>query len=346
MNVDNTLPHPTVKAALAKSDPGACLSALAALGAAPAVPLAERPELVRATIILNGLHLYASGDGMWKFLVGGDANVLVPIARRWCQRIGAERAAAYLDAAVALFPNGRLPAGEQRRFDAITKLQDEPPFALRDLDRQYAGALDEMAEAFRRYVRDRVEEFEEAYATPIPRLWQQRIARAEARYDREQRAWEARARQAERARAAQGLSGAVAEGNDPRMQRFLDEIARLTPDQWATVIRRRAKAPKRFQRALDRAAGMTFEMGSNADDARRRQDNADRARARAAEIIAALPERYRTGGREVELRETAQWAVYHTLMTLYALDELRADKAGAVAARDMLSAFDGLITTP
>lgn len=347
MDSGNPLRTPTVAAALALDEPGDCLSALATLGPFPAmVPLAERPELVGATTILNALYLDVSVAGLWRFLVAGNADAFVPIARTWCRRIGAERAVAYLDAAVALLPNGRLPAAEERRFDEVMKLDDEPPFPLRDLDRQYAGAVDEMAERFRGYVRDHIEEFEKAYATPIPRSWQQKIERYQAREDRQQRAWDARKTQAEQTRATQAITRAVAEGNDPRLQRFLDEIARLTPDQWATVIARRAKAPKRFQRALDRAAGMTFEMGVNAADARRRQENADRARIRAAAIIAALPERHTTSGRPLDLRENAQWAIYHTLMALYALDELRADRIGVAAARDLLSAFDGLITAP
>jgi hypothetical protein len=310
------------------------------------VPLAERPELVRATIILQALLLDVSVSGLGRFLIGGEAHVFVPVARAWCLRIGAERAVAYLDAALARFPNRRLPAAEERRFDETMKLDDEPPFPLRELDRQYAGAVVEMAERFRSYVRDHIEEFEKAYAVPIPRSWQQKIERAWARYDRQERVWEARKTQAEQARVTQSISRAVAEGDDPRLRRFLDEIARFTPDQWATVIARRARAPKRFQRALDRAAGMTFEMGVNADETRRRQENADRARTRAAEIIAALPERHTIGGRPLELRESAQWAIYHTMMALYALDELRADRSGAGAARDLLSAFDGLITAP
>jgi uncharacterized protein DUF4375 len=347
MDADDASQSPTVAAALAHADSGDCLSALVALASPPAVvPLAVRPELVRATITLNALYLDVSVEGLWKFLIDGQADALVPIARAWCQRIGAARAGAYLDAAVALFPNRRLPVAEDRRFDAVMKLVDDPPFPLRDLDRQHAGAVDDMAERFRSYVRDHLEEFEKAFATPIPRSWQQKIKRSEERYDRQARAWEARKTHAEQARAAQGIKRAVAEGDDPRLQRFLDEVARLTPAQWVIVIARRTKAPKRFQRALDRAAGATFDMGVNADDARRRQENADRARTRAAEIIAALPELHIAGGRQLELREEAQWAVYHTLMALYALDELRADKAGAAAAYDLLSAFDGLITLP
>ena len=183
---------PTLVAALAH-DPGDCLRALVGLAPAAAImPLTERPELVRATIILNGLHMVVSAEGMWKFLVEGDAHIAVPFAREWCHRIGAERAAAYLTAAVALFPGGRLPADEEQRFDEVMRLSDDPPFPLRELDTQYVGAVDEMGERFRSYVRDHLEDFERAYAVPIPRSWQRKIERSQARYDRQQREWDTR----------------------------------------------------------------------------------------------------------------------------------------------------------
>ena len=118
--------------------------------------LTDEPNAANMLLVLRAFYVSVSMEGMWKFLVSGEIGGLAPDAEIWCRTIGAQRAAAYLAATARLFPRGRVPRDEIRRFELVEVLSDmndtERPDLLGRLDRKYRGAIDEMVDALRAYL--------------------------------------------------------------------------------------------------------------------------------------------------------------------------------------------------
>ena len=210
------------------------------------VPLTERPELVRMIAVLDTLYLDAKGSGIGRFLVAPDAPVAVPAAQEWCRRIGADRPAAYLAEAVALFPRGRLPKSQARRETWVRRMDYSSPDPLAELDRKYGDAVEEMIDQLRVYIRAHAREFESALASPIPAISVDEQAELDnALQELEQIGRKITTERQERVRKAEQRRKALGIGkvfrttpDDPRMLQFLDEIAAVTPEQWVVVTDR------------------------------------------------------------------------------------------------------------
>jgi hypothetical protein len=117
--------------------------------------LTEEPNAANTLLVLRGLYLDLSMEGTWKFLDSGMGS-LTHDAEAWCRAIGAKRAAKYLAETAKLFPRGRIPRDDVRRQDLVEVLSERrngKPDRLGRLDRKYAGAVEEMVDALREYLR-------------------------------------------------------------------------------------------------------------------------------------------------------------------------------------------------
>lgn len=321
------------------------------------VPLPERPELVRMIAVLDTLHTDARVSGIWHFLVAPDALIDVPAAQEWCRRIGADRTTAYLAEAIALFPKGRLPQSQARRKAWVRRLEYTSPDPLREIDRKYEGAVEEMIDLLRVYIRVHVEEFEQAFAAPIPEIpideqaeFNNALIELQQVGDNLTAERQERVRKAQQKRKTLGLGGIFSTGvdDDPRRIRFLEEIAALTLEQWVAVIDRWMERLRSMRRAMVNLPSIWFNILQGEvyppQETKRRKAADERARARAEQILAALPESLEPT--RLNLRKTVKWIVNQALIIFSAPDEIMADKSGERAARTILSVFEGFITMP
>ena len=144
----------------------AYLRAVGALFPGGKVPTDAAKCITSVVIQLRALWINVSNEGMWKFLVEGAVGSQAHFTEAWCRRIGAKRAAAYLAAAAKLFPRGRIPEDDGERGDIVMEFWERSPDPLRQLDGRYEGAVDEMVERFRAYLRARQDDIEGALTTP------------------------------------------------------------------------------------------------------------------------------------------------------------------------------------
>ena len=353
-------PSLTLAEVLRIKNPDRFLSALADLampsGTGP-VSLSERSEPVRMIITLNFFYTEIAVSGIWHFLVDHEAPVNVPAARSWCLRINAQRAAAYLAAAVKLFPKERLPQSQARRDAWVRRMDYQEPNPLRELDLRYDTAVDEMAECLRRFVRKHLDEFKQALAKPVPSMAvanerieiDDALAKLKEVVDERQPQKQNHVRRVKQRRGEQGFSDVWrATADDPRRVRFLEEIEKMPLEQWVTVAGRWLAHLSTMRRAMDKIPSIWFEIlhGNvySPEETKRRKAAHDRAKIRVTQALSRLPEIYGTD--KLELRDTATWAVNQALIILSALDEIMDEKRGEQGARTILSVFEGLITMP
>jgi hypothetical protein len=323
------------------------------------VPLSARPALVRMITVLNTLHTDVRVSGIWHFLVASDAPVDVPTAQEWCRRIGAARAAAYLADAIALFPKGQLPKDQARREAWVRRMDHSSPDPLAKLDRTYAGSVEEMVDHLRAYVCEHAEEFERAFAAPIPAIpldeqteLKNALVELQKVGDKITAKRQERVQKAEQRRNTLGITEVFrnAEG-DPRMVRFVDEIAVMTPEQWVIVSDRWLAHLRAIKRAVEEVAAPSFDVRAGhlypSEETQRRKAAHERAIVRSKQVLAVFRGPYKAvGSEEVELRDVAKWSVAQALIILNALDEIMVDKKGERAVRTILSVFEGFITMP
>jgi len=237
-------------------------------------------------------------------------------------------------------------------------MEHSSPDPLAELDRKYAGAVEEMIDLLRVYIRTHADEFERAFALPIPAIpvdeqaeLTTAFAELEAVGDKITTERQERVRKAEQRRKTLGIMEVFhkAEG-DPRMIRFLDEIAVMTPKQWVTVTDRWMTRLRAVKRAVEDVAAPSFDVGAGhlylPDETKRRKEAHDRAIARGKQILAPIRQPYEAEGEKAELRDVAKWSVAQALIVLNAFDEIMIDKKGERAARTILSVFEGFITMP
>ncbi len=144
-----------IDAALALEDRDSFLSAVADLDESRGSrPFSERPDALGLLGGLWALHLLVSVDGIGRFLAGSEGAAFHETLA-WCERVGADGAATYLRAVAALYPGGRVPEDDGARYAVVEELETTggKPDPLRRLDRQYAPAMDELADRVRDWLR-------------------------------------------------------------------------------------------------------------------------------------------------------------------------------------------------
>jgi hypothetical protein len=115
--------------------------------------LADQPAFLRAILLLRGVILDVGSGGIWKFIEEAPVGGYVGETEDWCHRIGAERAAAYLAAATACFPDAHIPGDPAARRAILDEFSERSTDPLDAVDRTYKGALEEIPERLREYLR-------------------------------------------------------------------------------------------------------------------------------------------------------------------------------------------------
>jgi hypothetical protein len=124
-------------------------------------PEATRPESIKMTLGLYALWQDVSVEGMWKYLEEGGTGKNIDATVTWCRLIGAEHTARYLQAINALFPDRQVLADDEarRRFvDQLGRRGTKDPLA--ELDREYKGAVDDVPDRLRAYLKGHLKEVE------------------------------------------------------------------------------------------------------------------------------------------------------------------------------------------
>ncbi len=317
--------------------------------------LGQGPEPLGMLGGLWVLYLQVSADGIWKF-VGESTGEAFHETLAWCERVEAERAAAYLRAVAALYPRGRVPKDEAARYAVVEKLEETSPDSLRALDGEYAGAMDELADRVREWLRahrlEVVAALERVSAGPAP---------AEPAVDVEadanalmQELW----RSAGEAASGRKPLARPAVAPDPatilaRIEAFTAALAALTPEGWLRITgeqlsQRTATNDARFQvatlqRSLAQEPGYVEKIGRAVREARER----------AVSLTAPLPESVEapdgaSGLRRAaaHLRQAAAYAAGTAGLTLEVLEVLLEQEGGAESARVLLAPFRGLMQWP
>ncbi len=127
-----------------------------------AAPFPERDDPLAMLGGLWALHLFVTMEGIWKFLAE-PAGTAFHETLEWCERVGAERAVAYLREVAALYPGGEVPTDDEDRYALVEEMEHRgKPDPLRQLDRKHAGAMDELADRVRDWLRAHRTEVEQA----------------------------------------------------------------------------------------------------------------------------------------------------------------------------------------
>lgn len=237
----------------------------------------------------------------------------------------------------------------ERQTTAVT-----PTDALAALDRKYAGAIDEMAERLRAYVREHQADFEQALAAPAQRdgsaeswtkLAKGAFALLKAMVQSSKDEVAARKLLAEQ-RGLRQPDGS----EDPRMTRFMDALRPLTRDHWLAICRRSVAAPRDANLAREEVASVIADlvtgrlMGDKAGKVL--MDTAMRVRDRTAPVLSALAESVEVDGVAFPLKRAAVAATLGAWQTLMLYDWLAVTEEGARAARTLLAPFDGFAPMP
>ncbi len=112
----------------------------------------QQPELFRVVLSLRALYIVLGGNGIAAYLEDYISDYFDE-AVAWCMRIGAERTTAFLQRAAGLFPGGVVPSDQGERSRIKDQLAEQKPDPLRGLDKEYSGAVEELPELFRTYLR-------------------------------------------------------------------------------------------------------------------------------------------------------------------------------------------------
>jgi len=350
---------------LAIDDDVALVESLARLLPAGEAGLAEARHMVD---VLTQLQLYLSTSGIWQVLDVAELMDQWGHVEAWLATLGAHEAAELAGAVASLFPGGRVPEREEERFariGAVTEnAQHGRPFddpwrgisVVRRLDFEYAGAVADVARAVRRLLEAnpddpasalaRVAAMAEQFVPPArPTEW---AAYVDSGLDgaAQQGAWQARMRSAVDAVTSPAEPEVDAEA-DARMFRFLDDIARLSADDWSRVAGRRlalsaerkaeeiafAVVRTRWPRPLGDAAVAQLREAGAADPVMR-----------AAQVTRELPRIGLVGERRGPLEHFAIRAAIQGMDAVRWLDILSRDAEGRRVLHVMLSPFDGYIS--
>jgi hypothetical protein len=151
-----------IDAALAVRHPIDFMLAVAALDERYAgEPFPDRPDPLGMLGGLGVLHSHVEAYGIEKFLAEPEGAAFDQTLA-WCERVGAEETADFLREVAALYPDGEVPTDDGERYVVLEELQSVRPRPLRQLARRYAGAMDELADRMRDWLRAHRAEVERA----------------------------------------------------------------------------------------------------------------------------------------------------------------------------------------
>ncbi len=318
-------------------------------------PLGQGPEPLDMLGGLWMLHLQVSADGIWKFVAESTGEAFHETLA-WCERVEAERAAAYLRAVAALFPRGRVPKDEAARRVLVDELEGTVPDPLRALDDEYAGAMDELADRVREWLGahrlEVVAALERASAEPAP---PEPAVEVEADANAlMQELWRSVSEAASRRKPfAHPAVPSDAAAILARIDAFGAAIAALTPEEWLRITGEQLGKLTATHNARFQVATLQRSLAAEPGYMERFGAAAREARERAKATTASLPESVAApdgppGLRRAaaHLRQSAAHAVDTAVLTLEVLDVLLLQERGADSARVLLAPFRGLIPWP
>ena len=152
-------PRQQIEAALEVRDPVKFVYAMRDIvfGVLPGVSLDERPDAIAMVGGLCQLNMAVANGGMREFLDRPEGAFFHEI-ETYCRTVGASRASAYLGEAAKLFPKGRVPKDDEKRFDLASAYEPtspvDPPDPFNALDRKYEDAMPQMLEQLRVWARE------------------------------------------------------------------------------------------------------------------------------------------------------------------------------------------------
>ena len=153
-----------IDAALAKRDRIDFMQAVSGLDERYAgEPYTDHPDPLGLLGGLWALHFRVEADGIGRFLAEPEGAAFEQTVV-WCERVGAEEAADFLREVAAVFPDGVVPVDDDERYVVVEELESLRPRPLRQLARRYAGAMDELADRVRDWLRTHRAEVERALA--------------------------------------------------------------------------------------------------------------------------------------------------------------------------------------
>ena len=126
----------------------------------------KAPPMIKAAIFISAFDLSTFSGGIWKWFVEEQDDY--PKIDKLFEKIHAHHAAAYLAAATALFPKGRLPKDADLRFEFC----DEHGREFHQIDQRFKGASEEAIAIFREYLISHRKTFE----TEVQAFWDIRKA--------------------------------------------------------------------------------------------------------------------------------------------------------------------------
>jgi hypothetical protein len=114
----------------------------------------QAPPMLRAALVVSAFNLTVGNRGILGWLME-DYDLSKDLPER-LRALGAKRCIEYVDRALQVFPDSKVQDDVDARLDFCDAHERE----FRRLDVLFDGAIDEAAEALRRYVRDNRREFE------------------------------------------------------------------------------------------------------------------------------------------------------------------------------------------
>ena len=140
--------------------------------------------------------------------------------------------------------------------------------------------------------------------------------------------------------------------DERRMERFLEEVAELSAEEWLTVAQRYRKHEALIDAAADKAFDLSvtiaYDRAKEGGDPTKahRKEVWKRANQRADQITKALPEAVKVRSSTFPLRTLATEATRGAQWALVVWDELTRTKQGGRMATRMLGPFKGLVSSP
>lgn len=321
------------------------------------VPFTQRPDPLGMLGGLGALYADVVQEGMWKFLAQREGEGFHETLA-WCERIGAKRAVEQLRAVAALYPRGRVPRDERKRYAVVRAIEEEvsprhPVDRLGRIDDEHAGSMDELAKRLRTWVRGHRAEVERALAAAAARpirpktpVRTKMVEEGLALLQRAANEQKARGKQVAQ-RAGTVDLGAPAQ----RFAAFTEALLGLSQEQWLLVGERYEAQAVAINRARGIASGVLLDISLRRIPVKGKFDERVRepvlaARTRILAAVAALEETVATKAGAFPLRQAAKGAVIDASLAFMALDYMRAQKGGAKAAERLFEPFAGLAPMP